>query len=82
MKILTVFMIFIANFLSMTQVFSLKDRFLLINGSYELCLYEENLDEDCERLCKEQNASDGFCRQPHCFCADMPDDYPTRPTTR
>nr|A0F0C2.2 RecName: Full=Mesotoxin-1; Flags: Precursor [Mesobuthus martensii] len=81
MKILTVFMIFIANFLNMMQVFSVKDRFLIINGSYELCVYAENLGEDCENLCKQQKATDGFCRQPHCFCTDMPDNYATRPDT-
>nr|ACJ23111.1 putative beta-like toxin Tx770 [Buthus occitanus israelis] len=82
MKILTVFMIFIANFLSMMQVFSLKDRFLISNGDYELCLYQESLYEMCETLCIDQNASDGFCRQPHCFCTDVPDNYADKPNTQ
>nr|AIX87638.1 sodium channel blocker AbNaTx20 [Androctonus bicolor] len=80
MKILTVFMIFIANFLSMMKVFSKKDRFLIYQGNYMLCLYQEGLCEMCENYCKQQNATDGFCRQPHCLCTDMPDDYPIKPS--
>nr|WDU65893.1 putative NaTx Tcis48 [Tityus cisandinus] len=51
-----------------------RDRFLRIEEKHVMCVYINKPSVDCENLCKEKmNAEDGFCRQPHCFCTDVPE---------
>uniref|UniRef100_A0A2I9LPB7 NaTx n=1 Tax=Centruroides hentzi TaxID=88313 RepID=A0A2I9LPB7_9SCOR len=77
MKILTVFLVFAVIYSLNIGTYCSIDRFLQVDGMYVMCLYS-GLNKpyvNCTHLCQKQNATDGFCRQPHCFCTDIPDYY-------